>query len=179
MKKLLMAAVLAVGLSVAPAVAQERADTVRSTQQMLKDKGFYKGEVDGVIGPKTREALRNYQRENNLTVSGRMTQDTAVHLGAAKENDPAVASHFEEAGDAIATKYSAAGSRVVKGTKEAGSELKEGEITQGAVEFGKGVGTASKKVAVGTKDAAVSAAKGVKDAFDGDDDDEKQRSRKK
>jgi peptidoglycan hydrolase-like protein with peptidoglycan-binding domain len=179
MKKLLLAGIVAVGLTAVPAIAAERADTIRSTQQMLKDKGYYQGEVDGVLGPQTRRALRLYQKEHNLTANGRMTRETAERLGAVKADDASVGSHFEEAGDAIADKYSAAGSRVAKGTKEAGSELKEGEVTQGAVEFGKGVGTASKKVAVGTKDAAVSAAKGVKDAFDGDDDAKQERSRKK
>jgi hypothetical protein len=55
-------------------------------------------------------------------------------------------------------------------------EVKEGEITEGAKDFGKGVGRGAKSVAKGTANAAVSAAKGVKDAFDGD---EKEKSRKK
>jgi peptidoglycan hydrolase-like protein with peptidoglycan-binding domain len=176
MKRFVLAMILAVGLSTAPAIAEEHGGTVRSTQQMLKDKGYYKGEVDGIIGPMTRRALSQYQKDNNIATSGRMTRETAEHLGSVKKGDPAVGSHFEQAGDEIADNYGAAGSRVAKGTKKAGSELKEGEITQGAVEFGKGVGTASKKVAVGTKDAAVAVGKGVKDAFDGD---EKERSRKK
>ena len=179
MKHFLLAGILAIGLSAAPALAAERSDTVRSTQQMLKDKGYYQGEVDGVVGPQTRRALRLYQREHSLEATGRMTQETAERLGAVKADDPSVASHFEEAGEAISDKYSAAGSRVAEGTRDAGSELKEGEVTSGAVEFGKGVGTASKKVATGTKDAAVSTAKGVKDAFDGDDDEKRERSRKR
>jgi peptidoglycan hydrolase-like protein with peptidoglycan-binding domain len=178
MKQMFLAGVLAIGLAAVPAMAADRSETIRSTQQMLKDKGYYQGDVDGILGPQTRRALRQYQKEHNMAATGRMTRETSERLGAVNADDPSVGSHFEEAGEAIADKYSAAGSRVAKGTRKAGDKLEDGEVTSGAVEFGKGVGTASKKVATGTKDAAVSAAKGVKDAFDGDDE-KQERSRKK
>ncbi len=47
-------------------------------QRALKAAGFYDGEIDGEIGPKTRESIREFQRANDLTpdgVCGRKTWD--------------------------------------------------------------------------------------------------------
>ena len=39
-------------------------------QKALKEAGFYKGAIDGVMGPKTRSAIREFQEENGLSVDG-------------------------------------------------------------------------------------------------------------
>ena len=39
-------------------------------QKALKSAGFYDGEIDGKIGPDSREALRRFQRDNGMTVDG-------------------------------------------------------------------------------------------------------------
>ena len=54
---------------------------VMEMQQALKDKGFDPGSVDGVMGPKTRSALRAYQKSENLTTTGRLDGDTRAKLG--------------------------------------------------------------------------------------------------
>lgn len=41
-----------------------------SVQKALKNAGFYNGEMDGKVGPDTREAVRSFQRENGLTPDG-------------------------------------------------------------------------------------------------------------
>lgn len=41
-----------------------------SIQKALKGAGFYQGDMDGKIGPDTREAVRNFQRANGLTPDG-------------------------------------------------------------------------------------------------------------
>ena len=41
-----------------------------SVQKALKGAGFYNGEMDGKVGPDTREAVRNFQRANGLTPDG-------------------------------------------------------------------------------------------------------------
>lgn len=44
-------------------------------QQILKDEGFYQGEVDGVVGAQTRTALQRYfQRQSQLAAQGRITE---------------------------------------------------------------------------------------------------------
>jgi peptidoglycan hydrolase-like protein with peptidoglycan-binding domain len=46
--------------------------TNKSIQIALKNAGFYKGKIDGDIGPKTCKAIREFQAENNLVVDGKV-----------------------------------------------------------------------------------------------------------
>ena len=41
-----------------------------SIQQALKKAGYYQGALDGKIGSKTKQALRNFQRDNGLDPDG-------------------------------------------------------------------------------------------------------------
>ena len=43
---------------------------VSDVQSALAREGYYDGAVDGVLGPGTRRALRNYQRDHHLDVTG-------------------------------------------------------------------------------------------------------------
>jgi hypothetical protein len=73
------------------AVAQERegiatershgSPSVRSAQQALKDAGYYHGDVDGIEGPRTREAVRKYQQAEGLNTSGILDRETLGSLG--------------------------------------------------------------------------------------------------
>ena len=45
-------------------------------QQALKNLGFYKGDIDGSIGPKTKEAIKEFQSKNNLTPDGKVGPKT-------------------------------------------------------------------------------------------------------
>jgi hypothetical protein len=54
---------------------------VRQAQEALKAQGQDPGPIDGVMGPKTQEALRAYQRSQNLTETGRLDSETAQKLG--------------------------------------------------------------------------------------------------
>ncbi|MDP2653548.1 MAG: peptidoglycan-binding domain-containing protein [Candidatus Omnitrophota bacterium] len=45
-------------------------------QQSLKNAGFYDGSVDGVIGPLTRRAIREFQEQNSLTADGKVGPKT-------------------------------------------------------------------------------------------------------
>ena len=45
-------------------------EKVREIQSCLKNAGFYKGEVDGVKGRKTRSAIKKFQSANGLTADG-------------------------------------------------------------------------------------------------------------
>ena len=44
----------------------DQVELTKAIQQMLKDKGFYAGAVDGVGGPETLSALTAYQNKNGL-----------------------------------------------------------------------------------------------------------------
>lgn len=43
---------------------------VKKVQVILKGMGYYKGDLDGVAGPKTITAIKDYQRRNGLYIDG-------------------------------------------------------------------------------------------------------------
>ena len=45
-------------------------DTVIAAQQKLARLGYYRGPVDGIMGPKTRQAIRSFQSVEKLPVTG-------------------------------------------------------------------------------------------------------------
>jgi putative peptidoglycan binding protein len=54
---------------------------VKQVQEALKAQGHDPGPIDGVMGPQTQEALRAYQRSQNLTETGRLDPETSEKLG--------------------------------------------------------------------------------------------------
>jgi hypothetical protein len=54
---------------------------VKEVQQALKDKGYDPGPVDGVMGAKTKEALKSFQSASNLPATGSLNAQTADKLG--------------------------------------------------------------------------------------------------
>jgi len=54
---------------------------VREAQRKLNDMGFRAGQVDGVWGPQTQAALRNFQQSKGLETTGRLNQQTMKALG--------------------------------------------------------------------------------------------------
>ena len=58
-----------------------RGDEVVKIQEKLKRWGYYSGEVDGIYGPKTYEAVKYFQRKNGLTVDGIAGPKTLAAMG--------------------------------------------------------------------------------------------------
>lgn len=56
------------------------APTPKQVQTALKNAGYYKGEIDGKIGPKSKEAILNFQRDNRLAVDGKVGPKTWAKL---------------------------------------------------------------------------------------------------
>ncbi|HTT08495.1 MAG TPA: peptidoglycan-binding domain-containing protein [Gammaproteobacteria bacterium] len=54
--------------------------TVRQIQSALKRLGLYDGQVDGVAGPRTQNAIRSYQQQNGLAVNGQPSTQLLEHL---------------------------------------------------------------------------------------------------
>ena len=65
------------------------ADTTleRQVQQELRGRGYYRGPVDGIVGPRTRAALEAFQRDAGLRVSPHVNRST---LAALRDADPSV-----------------------------------------------------------------------------------------
>jgi len=54
---------------------------VADVQAVLQEQGFYKGEVDGLVGPLTQEALAAYQSAQGLPPTAAIDQPTLDSLG--------------------------------------------------------------------------------------------------
>jgi Putative peptidoglycan binding domain len=63
--------------------AQPPDQVIAETQSLLQQMGYYTGEVDGLLGPLTREALAAYQADNGLTATATIDQPTLDSLGLA------------------------------------------------------------------------------------------------
>lgn len=58
-----------------------RGERVALIQQRLKEWGYYTGDVDGVFGRGTHNAVLAFQRKNGLSADGRVGSATATALG--------------------------------------------------------------------------------------------------
>lgn len=54
---------------------------VREIQTRLKKWGYYKGNIDGIYGTATKNAVKYFQRKNNLTVDGIAGKKTLAAMG--------------------------------------------------------------------------------------------------
>ena len=54
---------------------------VADVQSTLQEQGYYRGEVDGLVGPLTQEALAAYQTAQNLEPTAAIDQPTLESLG--------------------------------------------------------------------------------------------------
>lgn len=81
-------------------------------QETLRDKGYYRGKVDGVFGLRTRASIRAYQKAENLPITGQIDTRTADGLGVRPE------SNWDNSQSA---------ERKVKGSDTTGSEVERGK----------------------------------------------------
>ena len=65
-----------------------RAQT-RMLQQALKSEGLDAGPVDGIVGQKTRDALKKYQSQKGLNASGEVDRQTLAALLAGRSQQTA------------------------------------------------------------------------------------------
>ena len=59
---------------------RDRRDTIVDLQTRLARLGFYTDEVDGLLGPKTRSAVRLFQKQVGLPADGHPTPDMVARL---------------------------------------------------------------------------------------------------
>ena len=80
----LLLSVCTVSYAVKPATLSlnSTGDNVKSLQKSLISLGYLKGKADGVFGSKTEEAVKQFQKANDLTVDGLVGADTQGALKA-------------------------------------------------------------------------------------------------
>ncbi|WP_305077959.1 peptidoglycan-binding protein [Guptibacillus hwajinpoensis] len=67
----------------------DRGQSVTSIQSTLKSKGYYNYNVDGIFGPITEKAVKQFQSANGLSASGVVDQATENALNAAEAKQEA------------------------------------------------------------------------------------------
>lgn len=72
---------LAVLFLLAAAFPVPAGDGIRQVQLKLQKKGFDPGPADGLMGPKTRQAIREFQASQGLAITGRLDEPTRKALG--------------------------------------------------------------------------------------------------
>jgi len=77
-----------------PSQPNLKAELVMAMQQKLNERGFSAGHVDGLWGPDTSAAVRDFQQKNGLPPTGQLDQGTLQALGSVDSAaaSPAVAS---------------------------------------------------------------------------------------
>ena len=60
--------------------AQPAPRFVREAQQTLRHLGYQPGPADGVMGPRTKTALAQYQRAERIRVTGQLDAETMARL---------------------------------------------------------------------------------------------------
>lgn len=63
------------------ALAPAGSHLVAHVQEKLRNYGYYRGAVDGLTGPGTKSAIRSYQVDRGIQVTGRIDEDLLSDLG--------------------------------------------------------------------------------------------------
>src|SRR5262245_60893078 len=69
---------------VMPSETMSQQNTVRDAQIALLDAGYEPGQIDGMMGPRTQAAIREFQASYGLPQTGRLDEPTQRQLFAAR-----------------------------------------------------------------------------------------------
>lgn len=92
-------------------------ESVRSAQQELNRRGYEAGPEDGISGPRTRQAVTAFQRDENLRADGRIGNQTMAALG------------MDESGQQVGEVPAATGTRQQPQTEQQ-SEVPQQQVPQ-------------------------------------------------
>lgn len=101
-------------------------DTVRKIQRSLRHAGDNPGPIDGIVGPRTRAALRHYQQQQKLPVTGDLDATTVQRLAASAPPPHATTGSSEQGKAAPPPQHAAS----TQGQSNPSGELNSGEIKQ-------------------------------------------------
>jgi peptidoglycan hydrolase-like protein with peptidoglycan-binding domain len=99
------------------------AQTVREAQQALKDKGHDPGPIDGMWGPQTQAAVKEFQEKEKLQASGRLDQRTLSALGVEEQTSATGAGRSGEAKSGSAAGASSPAARTPGGAQSGSSGM--------------------------------------------------------
>jgi len=76
-------------------------DSVRRAQQALERAGYEIGNPDGQMGPRTVAAIKRFQADRYLTVSGQLDETTLAALGVTATNGSSALAHVAALNDPV------------------------------------------------------------------------------
>lgn len=100
-----------------------RSEEVRQIQEQLQNLGYYGGNIDGIFGIATKNAVMNFQRDNGLSVDGIAGEKTLKALGIGSSSNNSF-------GDYSSTDYELLARTI---SAEARGETYQGQVAVGAV----------------------------------------------
>lgn len=112
---------------------------IQKVQEKLSNEGYYHGKIDGMMGPQTDAAIRQYQKAQGLPMTGHLDARTGRKLGVWPNSGKG---SLKQAGSSVKT-----------GGEEFGHEITKGKPVAAGKDLGKSIGHASKEVGKGVKKA--------------------------
>lgn len=79
-QKTLLIATSIIALSLATTAFALTSKDIRDAQNGLQSEGFYRGKLDGKVGPATRSAIARYQAKHGLKQTGHLDRKTLSGL---------------------------------------------------------------------------------------------------
>jgi peptidoglycan hydrolase-like protein with peptidoglycan-binding domain len=107
--------------------AVEHRNEIKNLQETLRNKGHYRGKVDGVFGLRTRARIRAYQKAENFPISGEVDAWTADGLGIRPES---IWDNSGDAGGDVGLSTNRAGGDMNRGKPSAGIRQAEGRASK-------------------------------------------------
>jgi peptidoglycan hydrolase-like protein with peptidoglycan-binding domain len=69
---------------------------VKEMQKAPRDKGHYRGDIDGVFGLRTHASIRGFQKAENLPATGQLDTQTAGRLAVTPEDHDKTGDHITQ-----------------------------------------------------------------------------------
>jgi peptidoglycan hydrolase-like protein with peptidoglycan-binding domain len=113
-------------------------DVISTAQQKLNIKGYKAGPAGGRMNAQTRRAIHNFQKDEELTITGSLDQNTLSHLNVGGSDT-----------------LGAAPADIGRGGKAAGHDMMNGHPIAAGKAIGVGIGRSGKKVGEATKSLVV------------------------
>ncbi|HMG75979.1 MAG TPA: YCF48-related protein [Pyrinomonadaceae bacterium] len=84
-----------------PATVKPNADVVRRAQEALERAGYEIGNPDGQLGPRTVAAIKRFQTDRYLSVSGQLDEGTIAALGVSNATTGTLSAHVTTLSDPV------------------------------------------------------------------------------
>lgn len=95
--------------------ASQSQETVKQVQQKLSEAG-HEVQADGIMGPQTQAALKEFQEKKGLQASGRLDQQTLAALGVSEGGSASTGASSEKSSSGSSSPGASGGSTGASGS---------------------------------------------------------------